>query len=262
MTNGAASIRELGKLLCSHGLAHCEIYVGVQLSYPEEKILKMTAEECLEMQGDGMMTCLIINPGSKAEGACHGKSDSEFIRDKVPMTKEEVREVSICKLRLNKDSIVYDIGSGTGSIAVEMAGLSDHIQVYAVERNDEAVNLIHKNKEKFALENIKVIKAEAPEGLEKLPIPTHAFIGGTGKRMKEILDALYKRNSFMRIVINAVTLETLCELKEILGEYPIVNEEFVQMQVARSKTVGSYHMMQAENPVWICAFDFNAEEMR
>ena len=66
----------------------------------------------------------------------------------------------------------------------------------------------------------------------------------------------------MRIVINAVTLETLCELKEILGEYPIVNEEFVQMQVARSKTVGSYHLMQAENPVWICAFDFNAEEMR
>ena len=69
------------------------------------------------------------------------------------MTKEEVREVSICKLHLRRDSVVYDIGSGTGAIAVEMAGLSDQMQVFAIERKAEAVSLIHKNKKKFGLEN-------------------------------------------------------------------------------------------------------------
>ena len=175
------------------------------------------------------------------------------------MTKEEVREVSICKLKLYRGAVVYDIGSGTGSIAVEVAGLSDDIQVYAVEQKKEAVSLIWQNKEKFHLENITVIEAKAPEGLSELPKATHAFIGGSGGNLKEILRTLYDLNPDMRVVINAVSMETICEIKEILSLYKVKNEEIVQMQVSRAKKTGQYHLMQAENPVWICAFDFYAE---
>lgn len=260
LTNGAKDIQALGKALVERGMESCEITAGVQLSYPKQKIVSLTPAECLEFKEEGLITCLVKNPEAKAGTVCHGAADGEFIREKVPMTKEEVREVSICKLKLSPDSIVYDVGSGTGSIAIEMAGLSDDIQVFAIERKPDAVSLIKRNQEKFDLENIAVVEAEAPAGLDELPTPTHAFIGGSGKKMSEILDALYAKNPSMRVVINAVTLETICELREILEQYPVTNDEIVQMQVSRTKKVGSYHMMQAENPVWICAFDFVPQE--
>ena len=238
------------------GLAACSVVVGYQLSYPEQQILELNPEGCLKLQKEGLYTCCIKNPNSEKEMLTHGKADGEFIRDKVPMTKEEVREVSICKLKLYEGAVVYDIGSGTGSIAVEIAGLSDKIKVFAVEHKAEAVSLIAGNKEKFELDNIEIVSGKAPDGLENLPVPTHAFIGGSGGKMKEILSALYQKNPHMRIVMNAISMETICEIKEVLSTFSIQNAEVVQMQVSRAKSVGAYHLMQAENPVWICAFDF------
>ena len=182
--------------------------------------------------------------------------DETFIRDKVPMTKEEIREVSICKLRLNEWSIVYDIGSGTGSIAVEIAALSDTIQVYALEQKANAVSLIEKNKKKFCMQNIRIVEAMAPEALSELPAATHALIGGSSGKLKEILSSLKQINSKMRIVIHAISMETICEIKEILSRYKVKGEEVIQLQVSKAKKMGNYHLMQSENPVWICSFDF------
>lgn len=262
LMTGVNDLRELGKALIEAGMDACEIAAGYQLSYPEQQILYLTPQDCLSVSQEGLYTCLIRNPGAVSRNAAHGISDTEFIREKVPMTKEEIREVSICKLNLRNDSIIYDIGSGTGSIAVETAGLSDDIQVYAIERKEEAVNLIKRNVSKFGLQNVSVVPAEAPGGLCGLPVPTHAFIGGSGKKMKEILDTLYIKNPRMRIVINAVSLETIGELNEILNLYPMMNEEIIQMQVSRGRRAGSYHLFQAENPVWICSFDFIPAEIK
>ena len=142
---------------------------------------------------------------------------------------------------------------------MEMAGLSPDIQVYAIEQKKEAVSLIQQNKEKFQFENVTVIEAKAPEGLLELPKASHAFIGGSGGNLKEILQSLYEMNPNMRVVINAISMETICEIKEILTLYPIENQEIVQIQVSRTKEVGKYHLMQAENPVWIFAFEFREE---
>lgn len=257
LMSGLKDVHRLGDILAEEGLEQCSVIAGYQLSYPEQQIMELTSKECLQLNQEGLYTCCIKNPLAKSKELTHGKTDAEFIRDKVPMTKEEVREVSICKLKLHEGAIVYDIGSGTGSIAVEIAGLSDTIRVFAVEKKDEAVSLIELNKEKFELENIEVVLAKAPEGLWGLPTATHAFIGGSGGKMKEILSTLYRLNSQMRIVINAISMETICEIKEVLSMFPIQNEEIVQMQVSRAKNAGVYHWMQAENPVWICAFDFH-----
>lgn len=257
LVSGLKDIHKLGELLMEAGLAACSVVVGYQLSYPEQQILELNPEGCLKLQKEGLYTCCIKNPNSEKEMLTHGKADGEFIRDKVPMTKEEVREVSICKLKLYEGAVVYDIGSGTGSIAVEIAGLSDEIKVFAVEHKAEAFSLIASNKEKFQLDNIEIVSTKAPEGLKELPTPTHAFIGGSGGRMKEILSVLYQKNSQMRVVINAISIETICEIKEVLSTFSIQNEDVVQLQVSRAKRVGTYHLMQAENPVWICAFDFS-----
>lgn len=262
LMSGLQDLHTLGKLLQQAKLHHCIVWAGCQLSYPEEQVCALTPEMCVEKQEEGLYTCCVVNPTPQKRYLTHGKKDADFIRGKVPMTKEEVRAVSICKLKLYDKAVVYDIGSGTGSIAVEMAALSDRVQVYAIEQKEEAVSLIKQNQEKFGLENIHVVLAKAPDGFEKLPVPTHAFIGGSSGNMKEILNLLYQKNPNMYVEINAISMETICQIKEILETYPICEEDVVQLQVSRSKKVGTYHLMQAENPVWICTFQFCEKDQR
>ena len=257
LTSGSEDIRKIGRLLAEVGLTDCEVTVGYQLSYPEESIRILTPGQCEEITEEGLYTCLIRNPHWQPERLTHGRADICFLRDaKTPMTKEEVREVSICKLHLTQNAVVYDIGSGTGSVAIEIAGVPGRVQVYAIERKPEAVELLRKNRAHFHMDNIQIIEAPAPEGLEELPVPTHAFIGGSGGRLLDILRVLYRKNPHMRIVINAISMETIAELKEVLDTFPVEEEEILQMQVSRVKKLLSYHLPQAENPVWICSFTF------
>lgn len=257
LTSGSEDIRKIGRSLAEAGLTDCEVTVGYQLSYPEESIRILTPEQCEKITGEGLYTCLIRNPHWQPERLTHGRADICFLRDaKTPMTKEEVREVSICKLHLTQNAVVYDIGSGTGSVAIEIAGVPGRVQVYAIERKPEAVELLRKNRAHFHMDNIQIIEAPAPEGLEELPVPTHAFIGGSGGRLLDILRVLYRKNPHMRIVINAISMETIAELKEVLDTFPVEEEEILQMQVSRVKKLLNYHLPQAENPVWICSFTF------
>ena len=257
LTSGSEDIRKIGRSLAEAGLTDCEVTVGYQLSYPEESIRILTPGQCEEIAEKGLYTCLIRNPHWQPERLTHGRADICFLRDaKTPMTKEEVREVSICKLHLTRNAVVYDIGSGTGSVAIEIAEVPGGVQVYAIERKPEAVELLRKNREQFHMDNIQIIETPAPEGLEELPVPTHAFIGGSGGRLLDILRVLYRKNPHMRIVINAISMETIAELKEVLDTFPVEEEEILQMQVSRVKKLGGYHLPQAENPVWICSFTF------
>lgn len=260
LTSGVKDINSLGRMLVEAGLTDCEVIAGNSLSYENQKIERYTPAECCELKEEGLYTCFVKNPGAENKKLTHGMTDEAFIRGKVPMTKEEVREVSICKLRLHDRAVVYDIGSGTGSVAVEIAGLSDNVQVYALEQKKEAVSLIEQNKERFHLQNLTVTETMAPEGLSELPTATHAFIGGSKGRLKEILASLRQINPRMRIVINAVSMETICEIREVLSVFKIKEEEIVQLQASRARKAGNYHLMQSENPVWICAFYFAEEE--
>lgn len=259
LMSGVKDVNMLGHLLSSderYGLQKCSVTVGYQLSYPDETISQLSPQECTKLKREGLYICMIKNPNPVAKNVTPQLSDAAFIREKVPMTKEEIRHVSICKLHLKSDSVFYDVGSGTGSIAVEAASLSDDMEVYAIEQKENAVLLITQNKEKHGLENIHVINAKAPDGMDTLPVPTHAFIGGSGGNLKEIIEALKEKNPHIRIVINAISMETICEIKEIMSAYDVKNEDIVQLQVSRSKQIGHYHLMQAENPVWICSFEF------
>ena len=138
------------------------------------------------------------------------------------MTKGEVRQVSLCSLRLQKDSVLYDIGSGTGSIAVEAAHLSKGIKVYAIEKKEEAVALLAQNKEKFQVANMEIIRGTAPEACNGLEEPTHVFIGGSGGHLMEILEVLAAKKRRIRVVMNAISLETVAEFKQVKERYAIL----------------------------------------
>lgn len=257
LVSGAEDIREIGELLESEDQRNCRIIVGYQLSYPEESIRTYTPSECQTVTKKGLYVCLIENPYPQQKPVTHGWKDDRFMRGQVPMTKEEVREICISKLGLTEQAVVYDIGSGTGSIAVEIAARSSSIHVYAIEQKSEAAELIRVNCEKFHLHNVTLVTGTAPETLFPLPDPTHVFIGGSGGALKEILCTLSEKNQRIRIVMTAVTLETISELSHIFREIPVSDEEIIQIQVSRSRQVGSYHMMQAENPVYVVSFSLN-----
>lgn len=181
--------------------------------------------------------------------------DCEFIRGSVPMTKEEIRHIVVAKLNLKPGDVLYDIGCGTGSVICEAAAQYD-ITGFGIEINEEAVELSRKNAEKFGLNNITIISGMAPEAIPADKKPTHAFIGGSKGRLSEILDKLYEINSEMRVVITAVSMETVAELSEIEEKYSVKDMNIVMVQISNVTKMGSHHMLKGENPIYICDFYF------
>ena len=249
-------VRNLAEKLTFYGMGDVILHVGENLSYDNEKILSKQAKELVSYKGDPLSVICAYNLKAEPEPATHGLSDEEFIRGKAPMTKAEVRTVSLAKLKLSKDAVCYDIGAGTGSVSVEMALRASEGEVYAIEKKEDALALLAQNKKKFALDHMYIIPGTAPEALEELPIPTHAFIGGSSGNMKEIVELLIKKNPQVRIVINCITLETVGEtlgcIRELAKQEGCECEnEIVQLCVSRSKNIGRYHMMMGENPIYI-----------
>ena len=167
------------------------------------------------------------------------------------MTKSEVRTLSVTKLKLKPDSVVYDIGAGTGSVSVEMALVSYDGAVYAIEKEEEAADLIRQNKAKFGTPNLEIIHGTAPEAIKDLPAPTHAFIGGSSGNLSEIVQTLLSKNKDVKIVITAVTLETVSEALSCMTNFDFKCREVIQLSVSKSREIGNYNMMTAQNPVYI-----------
>ena len=168
------------------------------------------------------------------------------------MTKSEVRAVSVSRLELQTNSIVYDIGAGTGSVSVEAALKVPEGHVYAFEQKEEGCALIRANAEKAGLTNLTVVPGKAPESLAGYPAPDRVFLGGSSGNMEEILDLVTELNPAVQLVINVIALESLNQAMawfQKKGWEP----EVVCMQVSRAAKRGPYHMMQAQNPIYILA---------
>ena len=259
LLSGLSELKEIGTLLENAEkegiLKNVKATFGYQLTLPEEEIRTVTPAEMQQLTKEGLYVLYIEHGSASLNAVVPGLPDSAFLRGKAPMTKEEVRAVSLCKLRLRRNSIVYDIGAGTGSVSVEAALLCIDGTVHAVEYKDEAFELLLKNREKFCLENLNVIHGKAPEAMEELPAPTHAFIGGSAGNMEQILSCLLSKNPKIRIVLNCIALETLSEVTNILKKLPVTEPEFVLLQASRADQIGSYHLMKAENPIYIISFE-------
>lgn len=259
LIGGQDAVGVLASQLTEYGLGDTTIYVGKDLSYPNETILSGKAFELAGKPIGGLCVILVENENARIRALTHGIEDEEFIRAKVPMTKAEIRSISLSKLKLYKDSVIYDVGAGTGSVSIEAALQAEEGMVYAIEKNEQACALIEENKRKFHAANIEVIKGLAPEALEGLPIPTHAFIGGSSGNMKEILEVLMAKNKNIRVVINTIALESISETLFCIKELPVKNVDIVSVNIAKSRTLGRYYMMTGLNPIYIVSFDMDGE---
>jgi precorrin-6Y C5,15-methyltransferase (decarboxylating) len=241
--------------LVRQGFSGARVWVGEKLSYPQERIVAGSLSDLSERDFDSLALMLIEVPefsSPKWPFQTPGISDGLFIRgDAVPMTKEEVRAVSLAKLRLMAGHTVYDIGAGTGSVAVECALRCREGTVFAVEQDHRAGAVIAQNAALFGTSNLQVVAGTAPEVLIGLPEPDRVFIGGTGGKLLPVLGHLVWSSRPLRVVINAVTLETCHEALTGLAKYGFGPIDVVNLSFAQGKLVGDKHLMRALNPVYV-----------
>ena len=245
---------ELCQALRDCGLGKVRLVCGSELGYPTEHILEGTADFLAESPEAEQVSALAVvfaeNPAPE-EQIGPGVDDEAFLRAKVPMTKEEVRAVSIAKLRLTAGFVLWDVGAGTGSVSVEAARLDPTATVFSIEKKGEAIELLYQNRTAFSLDNIEIIEGEAPAALVELPAPSHVFVGGSSGNLREILQLALEKNPAARIVINAITLETLTESMAATKELGLEMVDVVSVTAAKSRDVGDYHMMTGQNPVYV-----------
>ncbi len=263
LIGGKDAVGTACRLLTEYGLGHVKVSVGIRLSYPDEQIITGTAESLAGKPLGGLCVILVENPDAGQMPVTHGIEDDAFIRAKVPMTKSEVRSISLSKLRLHTDSVIYDIGAGTGSVSIEAALQAPDGYVYAIEKKEDACALIEENKRKFHTANVEVVSGLAPETLENLPVPTHAFIGGSSGNMKEILELLLQKNPGIRVVVNCIALESVSETLDCVKSLPVKDVDIIHVSSARSRELGRYHMMTGMNPIYIisCTGDESAGDI-
>ena len=260
LTGGENSPAKLCKELCDCGYSDVFVYVGENLSYADEKITKGFASELVGMEFPSLSVMMIIN--DKPIDGCHyvhGLPDDFFVRAKVPMTKQEVRSISISKLSPRSTDIIYDIGAGTGSVSVELALIAKNGKVWAFERNPEAIELIRMNSKKLNVQNLEIIEGEASAEIKETPAPDCVFIGGSGGNLHSMLDTIYLKNNEARVVINAITVETLSSALDYYKNKNDYEIEIVNVFCARSQKIGSYNLMKAQNPVYVISANRKGE---
>jgi precorrin-6Y C5,15-methyltransferase (decarboxylating) CbiT subunit len=170
----------------------------------------------------------------------------------IPLSKKEVRLLLISALRLQPDSLLWDIGAGTGTISVETGLLCPKGQIIAVERDEEVANLIRRNCDRFGVHNVQVIEGSAPECLNNLPQPPQRVCIEGGRQIKEILKEVWRYLQPQgRVVATASNLESLYALSEGFAELHARNIEVVQSAVNRLETRGMHQTFAAVNPIFI-----------
>lgn len=184
--------------------------------------------------------------------------NDEFIRGKVPITKEEVRAISLNKLNLKNAKTFIDVGAGTGSVSIEAALTYDNLKVIAIERNDVAIDLINQNVNKFNLSNIEVIKDYAPIDLDVKA--DGIFLGGTGNNLEEIIK--WSKELLIpggRLVANFILIDNFYDTLDLLKKYNFVNLDVSQLSINKLEKLGSRDYFKPHNPIFIISCEKGAE---
>ena len=182
-----------------------------------------------------------------------GINDENFLRkDRIPMTKREIRILTLALANVHDAEIIVDIGAGTGSISIEAANFAPDSNVFAIEKNSSAIDILKKNIKKFEIDNITVINDDASKVLNNFSKIDVAIIGGSGGKLEEILNILDNKLIIGgRIVANFISIQNLATCLDWLKNHKNFSYDAIQVQINHFKKIGSYDMAQAANPIFI-----------
>ncbi len=225
------------------------------LGTDQEKIRSGKLHELTDIENVKMPNLVVIenpNPAEAKPGSADfGRNDHEFEHDANMITHPEVRAVTLSKLSLGSSKVMWDIGAGSGSVGIEAALLAPGTAVYCIEKNDERIARVIKNKEKHNVKNLTPVHGNATEVCPSLPDPDRIFFGGGGQDLYALLTSSYrvlKEHGIM--VINTVTMEAF-ETARSFCMSESVKFELIELQVSKQHSFSGYHMLKPDNPVSI-----------
>ena len=254
----------IARLLLAEGQgADFHLAVAERLQTADERVwADLAPEDAAQQTFADPNVVLLWRTTPRANPVRFGLADSAYQQrqpDKGLITKQEVRAVSLARLQLRGDSVVWDIGAGSGSVGLEAARLCPLGHVWAIEKNDADVEIARRNQRAFHVSNHTLVQGKAPEHLDGWPDPDAVFIGGSGGELAELIALVLRRlRPGGTLVMNFVTLENLATATQALaaaGAASVgIDWDVLQLQAARSKPILHMHRMAAENPVWVvCA---------
>lgn len=252
LTDADNNPNALARYLKHFGMTEYRAFVAENLQGIDEKFGWYSLDE-MEEGKFSSLNVVILQQTSAPKRYALGIDDEEFSQrkpDKGLITKKEIRVLSLQAMQLQKDSTIWDVGTCTGSMAIEAGKLAPEGQVYAVEKNAPDLENCLQNQQKFRVD-LTAIHSKAPAGLEQFPDPDAIFIGGTGGEMVELLQlccARLKPNG--RIVLNAATIENLYKAVEAFKACGFA-VEILQAQLARSKPILDMTRFVPLNPIYI-----------
>ncbi|MCX8047736.1 MAG: precorrin-6y C5,15-methyltransferase (decarboxylating) subunit CbiE [Anoxybacillus gonensis] len=252
LTDDTNDPRAIASYLLSYGMTEYEAFVGENLGGENERCRFLTLEE-MKDASFAPLNIVILRRVNRGPNWALGVDDDEFLQrkpEKGLITKKEVRVLSLQALHLHEKSVVWDIGTCTGSVAIEAAKIAREGAVFAIEKNAYDIEICQKNMKKFRVD-FTLIHGRAPEHLEQFPDPDAIFIGGTSGSLRDIIAVCCTRlKKGGRIVINAVTVETLYEAIDALRSYGYT-VDILLAQFSRSKPILQLTRFDALNPIYI-----------
>jgi precorrin-6Y C5,15-methyltransferase (decarboxylating) len=249
----------IARMLVAEGLDEdFEMAVAERLCLGDERVVQgLPVRVLAQARFADPNVVLLWRRTARALPVLFGVADDQFAQrspEKGLITKNEVRAVSLARMQLRENSVVWDIGAGSGSVGLEAARLCRQGHVYAIEKNADDVENVRTNRAAWGVGNVTVVHGKAPEGLDAWMDPDAVFIGGSGGELAELIAlVLCRLRPQGWLVMNFVTLENLSTAVECLKALG-ADWDVVQLQAARSKPILHMHRMAAENPVWVvCA---------
>ena len=254
-TDPAHTPGEIARFLLARGRAQARFCVLEDLGQPTERVTWMTLSEAREQEFSPLNLVVVMpEPGevSPARPQLHlGLPETALAHQAGLITKAEVRAVVLAKLALGPGQVLWDVGAGCGSVGLEASLLIPGGKIFAVERHPERAAQIAANRNRYGVDNLKVVSGQAPECLANLPTPHRVFLGGGGLMVNAIIQEAVRRLAPEgRVVVSAALLETLATARKAL-EQARWEVEVVQVQVSRSYPLAGGTALQALNPVWI-----------
>jgi precorrin-6Y C5,15-methyltransferase (decarboxylating) len=259
LTDEAQGPPTVARLLLDSGWDDYEMVVAEDLGLPSERITRGTPAAIASWTGSALNVVLLLRSGPDPRPLGPGLPEAAFSHHRGLITKAEVRAAALSQLRLPREGVLWDVGAGSGSVAVEACLLAPGLRAYAVERTAEGRAHLAENRRRFRVAGLLPVPGAAPDVLADLPDPDAVFVGGSGGDIAGVLDACWRRlRPGGPLVVSAVLVETLAEALA-WGRSAGVDPELTEVRAARSRLVAGRHLLDPQNPVTLIRFSKSAE---
>ena len=252
----------LAEQLILQGIDYFTIYVCENLGSPDERVTRGLPTD-IARQKFGPLNVMILvrkpgvadKPTNLVRRRLFGNPDEVFLQSKPKrglLTPSEVRAIAISEMELSPESIVWDVGAGSGSVGIEAASIADRGHVYAIEMDVEDFGLLTENTQRFGVRNLTPVLGQAPQAWQKLPDPDVIFVGGTGRTVTDLVEASWPRlRSKGRLIANIASMENVVSLQNLLSDRLAVEPSLWMIQLSRGNYQFEKLRLESANPTFL-----------